>query len=118
MMLEVKDLHAGYGRIQVLKGINLDVGEGEVVCLLGANGAGKSTLLKVISGLVPSTSGSVTFLDRDITRQRPSWIVSQGLSHVPEGRQIFASLTVHQNLLAAKQRAQRSAQVRGPPVFR
>ncbi len=99
MMLQVTGIHAGYGRVHVLKGISIEIGEGEVVCLLGANGAGKSTLLKVISGLIAPFKGSITFMGREITRMSPNQIVSTGISHVPEGRQIFASLTVQQNLL-------------------
>ena len=99
MMLRVTDIHAGYGRVEVLKGIGLEINEGEVVCLLGANGAGKSTLLKVISGLITPSRGSVAFMGDEITRKKPNQIVRIGISHVPEGRQIFASLTVQQNLL-------------------
>ena len=98
-MLVVRDIHAGYGRVEVLKGIDLEVDEGEVVCLLGANGAGKSTLLKVISGLITPLSGSISFLGREMTKRKTDEIVRAGISHVPEGRQIFASLTVQQNLL-------------------
>ncbi len=99
MILAVRDLNAGYGRVQVLKGINMEVGEGEIVCLVGANGAGKSTLLKVISGIIPASLGRVLFREQEITNRRPNHIVREGLSHVPEGRQIFGSLTVRQNLL-------------------
>jgi branched-chain amino acid transport system ATP-binding protein len=99
MMLRVKDLHAAYGDIGVLKGITLDIHTGEIVCLLGANGAGKSTLLKVISGVLHPSQGNVLFQDEDITRYSPHKIVRMGLSHVPEGRQIFSRLTVMQNLL-------------------
>jgi len=98
-MLNVSDLHAGYGRVEVLKGINLDIKEGEIVCLLGANGAGKSTFLKVISGLIIPSKGNISFLKQEITRKKPNEIVKAGISHIPEGRQIFASLTVQQNLL-------------------
>jgi len=98
-MLSVTDIHAGYGRVEVLKGIDLEVGEGEVVCLLGANGAGKSTLLKVISGLLVPREGSISFAGRDISKVKPDDIVRAGMSHVPEGRQIFTTLTVHHNLL-------------------
>ncbi len=98
-MLVLNDIHAGYGRIPVIKGINLEIGEGEVLCLLGANGAGKSTLLKVISGLIPPTQGRIHFLGQEITRKRPQEIVKAGLVQVPEGRQLFADLTVRQNLL-------------------
>jgi branched-chain amino acid transport system ATP-binding protein len=99
MMLRVNDLHAAYGDIEVLKGITLDIRTGEIVCLLGANGAGKSTLLKAISGVLHASHGNVRFQDQDITRYGPHRIVRMGLSHVPEGRQIFSRLTVMQNLL-------------------
>ena len=99
MMLDVSDLHAGYGRVEVLKGINLEINEEEIVCLLGANGAGKSTFLKVISGLITSGKGSVFFMGQKITRKKPNEIVKAGISHIPEGRQIFTTLTVQQNLL-------------------
>jgi branched-chain amino acid transport system ATP-binding protein len=98
-MLKVSDIHAGYGRVEVLKGVSLEASHGEVVCLLGANGAGKSTLLRVISGLIAPAKGSVAFLGQEITRRRPDDIVRAGISHVPEGRQIFFTLTVQQNLL-------------------
>ncbi len=98
-MLQVRNVHAAYGRVEVLKGVELEVNRGEVVCLLGANGAGKSTLLKTISGLIAPTDGSISFLGREIARKRPEEIVRAGISHVPEGRQIFATLTVHHNLL-------------------
>jgi branched-chain amino acid transport system ATP-binding protein len=99
MMLTLNDVSAGYGRVTVLKGINIEVGEGEVVSLVGANGAGKSTLLKTISNIVVPGSGTITFMGRDITGKRPDDIVRAGISHIPEGRQIFSSLTVEQNLL-------------------
>jgi branched-chain amino acid transport system ATP-binding protein len=98
MMLKVKDLHAGYGRVEVLKGVTLEIDEGEVICLLGANGAGKSTFLKVISGLITPGKGSVSFMGQEITRKKPNEIVRAGISHIPEGRQIFSGLTVQQNL--------------------
>lgn len=98
MILKADNLSAGYGRIQVLKEINLEVGKGEIVCLVGANGAGKSTLLKVISGVIPSLAGSLFFEGRDVTGRKPNHLVKLGLCHVPEGRQIFGSLTVKQNL--------------------
>ena len=98
-MLTIRDIHASYGPVQVLKGIDLDVTRGEVVCLLGANGAGKSTLLRTISGLMTPTQGGISFLGQEMTRMKPDEIVRAGISHVPEGRQIFATLTVQQNLL-------------------
>ncbi len=99
MMLTVRNLSAGYGRVQVLKDIGMELEQGEIVSLVGANGAGKSTLLKVISGVVPSSGGTVSFKGDDITNRTPDYLVREGLSHVPEGRQIFGSLTVRQNLL-------------------
>jgi branched-chain amino acid transport system ATP-binding protein len=99
MILKVEDLLASYGRVQVLKDLNLEIGNGEIVCIVGANGAGKSTLLKVISGIVPAAQGKISFEGRDITNKKPEQLVRIGLSHVPEGRQIFGTLTVRQNLL-------------------
>ncbi|HOD76314.1 MAG TPA: ABC transporter ATP-binding protein [Syntrophorhabdaceae bacterium] len=98
MILKAERLSAGYARIQVLKAIDLEVKKGEIVCLVGANGAGKSTLLKVLSGVIPPTAGAFTFDGRDVTGRKPNQLVRMGLSHVPEGRQIFGSLTVKQNL--------------------
>jgi branched-chain amino acid transport system ATP-binding protein len=99
MMLRVDDIHAAYMDIGVLKGITLEIRKGEIVCLLGANGAGKSTLLKVISGILRPSKGNVLFQGQDIIRHSPHEIVRMGLSHIPEGRQIFSRLTVMQNLL-------------------
>jgi branched-chain amino acid transport system ATP-binding protein len=99
MMLKAEGISASYGRVKVLKDINMSVENGEIVCLVGANGAGKSTLLKVISGIVPAANGKFLFEGQDITNRKPDFIVKAGLSHVPEGRQIFADLTVRQNLL-------------------
>jgi branched-chain amino acid transport system ATP-binding protein len=99
MILKAEGILASYGRVKVLNDINMSVESGEIVCLVGANGAGKSTLLKVISGIVPAATGKFLFEGKDITNKRPDFIVKAGLSHVPEGRQIFADLTVRQNLL-------------------
>ncbi len=99
MMLKAESVSASYGRVKVLKDITMSVESGEIVCLVGANGAGKSTLLKVISGIVPAVSGKFLFEGQDITNKKPDFIVKVGLSHVPEGRQIFADLTVRQNLI-------------------
>ena len=98
-MLQIVDINAAYGDIKILKGVTLEIREGEIVCLLGANGAGKSTLLRVVSGILRPSQGKVFFRGRDITRFSPSEIVRLGISHVPEGRQIFSKLTVMQNLL-------------------
>ena len=102
MILTLVNLHASYGQVEALKGIDLEVGQGEVVCLLGANGAGKSTLLRVISGIMHPRQGSVNFNGSDISYEKPNNIVRLGLSHVPEGRQIFSMLTVRQNLLLGR----------------
>ena len=99
MMLKAEAISASYGRVKVLKDIDMSVESGEIVCLVGANGAGKSTLLKVISGIVPAGSGKFLFEGQDITNKKPDFIVKAGLIHVPEGRQIFADLTVRQNLI-------------------
>ena len=98
-LLEVRGLGAGYGAGPVLFDVDLDVREGELAALIGANGAGKSTLLAVISGLVPAAAGSVRFGGRDITNWAPERIVELGLAHVPQGRRLFATMSVRKNLL-------------------
>lgn len=97
-MLEVKDLNVYYGVIQALKGISFEVEEGDVIALIGANGAGKTTTLHTITGLIPAKSGSIVFEGKDITRVPGHKLVSMGIAHVPEGRRVFAQLTVLQNL--------------------
>ena len=97
-MLEIKDLSVYYGVIQALKGISFEVNEGEVIALIGANGAGKTTTLHTVSGLIAPKSGSVIFEGQDITKTPAHKIVSMGMAHVPEGRRVFASLSVLQNL--------------------
>ncbi len=97
-LLKVRDLATGYGETQVLWDISLDVMPGEVVALVGANGAGKSTLLAALSGLLPSWHGTVAFAGEDITRDRAERIVKRGMAHVPQGRRLFAGLTIEQNL--------------------
>lgn len=97
-MLEVKDLQVYYGMIQALKGISFEVNEGEVIALIGANGAGKTTTLHTITGLLPAKEGSVVFEGTDITKTPGHKIVSMGMAHVPEGRRVFANLTVYENL--------------------
>jgi branched-chain amino acid transport system ATP-binding protein len=99
-LLDVKDLSAGYGKIGVLKGVNLVVNPGEIVTLLGPNGAGKSTLLKSISGLLPWT-GQIRFGGRDMTGLQPRDCVEAGLVHVVEGHRVFTQLTVEDNVLLA-----------------
>ena len=97
-MLTLKSVQAGYGKLTVLKGISLHVRAGEVVTLIGGNGAGKSTTLRAISGLLPPFRGVVEFNGADLTRLPPERIVSLGLALVPEGRRVFASLSVTANL--------------------
>ena len=97
-LLEVKDLQVYYGMIQALKGISFEVGQGEVVALIGANGAGKTTTLHAITGLLPIKNGTVTLAGTEITKAPPHKIVEMGMAHVPEGRRVFANLTVYQNL--------------------
>jgi branched-chain amino acid transport system ATP-binding protein len=96
--LEIKDLSSGYGAIQVLRGVNLTVNDGEMVALVGANGAGKTTLLKTISGLVTAKGGSILLGDIAFHTLAPVQRVRLGLAHVPEGRQVFSDLTVRENL--------------------
>lgn len=97
-MLEVKDLEVYYGMIQAIKGVSFEVNEGEVVSLIGANGAGKTTILHTVSGLLSPKKGSVVFEGKDITKVPAHKIVSLGMAHVPEGRRVFAQLSVYQNL--------------------
>jgi branched-chain amino acid transport system ATP-binding protein len=97
-LLRVSDVSASYGPIQALRGVSLEVSEGQIVALLGANGAGKSSTLKVISGILRPSGGSVEFLGQPIHRRSPESIVSLGISHVPEGRELFTELTVEENL--------------------
>ena len=98
-MLQIENIISGYGQVEVLHGISLEVKPGEIVSVIGSNGAGKSTLLRTISGLINVRQGRMTFANQDITSLPPSKIVAMGLVHVPEGRQVFNSLTVFENLL-------------------
>lgn len=98
MMLKVDDIHVYYGAIHAVKGVSFEVGEGEIVALIGANGAGKSTILKTVSGLMHPRSGSIHFMDKDITHTDAYKLVRHGLAHVPEGRRIFLQMTVQENL--------------------
>lgn len=97
-LLEIKDLEVFYGMIQAIKGVSFQVNEGEVIALIGANGAGKTTILHTVTGLLEAKKGSVFFDGKDITKTPAHKIVSMGMAHVPEGRRVFANLSVYQNL--------------------
>ncbi|MFL5274593.1 MAG: ABC transporter ATP-binding protein [Anaeromyxobacteraceae bacterium] len=97
-VLSVKDLHVHYGGIHALRGVSLDVPEGQVVALIGANGAGKTTTLRAVSRMVRPSGGSVKFHGEELTKLQPHEIVARGLAHAPEGRGIFLNLTVRENL--------------------
>ena len=121
-MLRIENLKAYYNNIPALKGVSIEVSEGEVVSIIGANGAGKSTLLKSISGLMKTKMGEILYKDRDISTLPANKIVSQGISQVPEGRQIFGHLTVQDNInlgayLYFKRRNRSEIQERTESVF-
>jgi branched-chain amino acid transport system ATP-binding protein len=97
-LLRLKSVHTYYGNVHALKGISLHIREGELVALIGANGAGKTTTLKTISGLLRPTRGTIEFLKENIGRLTPNRVVRKGISHVPEGRQVFAKMNVSANL--------------------
>ena len=97
-MLDVKDLHVSYGAIKAVQGVSFHLDKGEIVALIGSNGAGKSTVLRTISGLERAKSGSIEFEGRELTRMKAHKIVELGIAHVPEGRRVFAGLTVLENL--------------------
>jgi branched-chain amino acid transport system ATP-binding protein len=97
-ILAVNGVHAGYGATEILRGVDLTVGQGEIVAVLGSNGAGKSTLNRTISGVMRAWRGAIRFAGAAIERERPAAIVARGLIHVPEGRRIFPNMTVRENL--------------------
>ncbi len=97
-MLKLQNVEAAYGSVQALFGLTLDVQPGEIVCLIGVNGAGKTTTLRVITGALPATAGAVEFEGKPITKRRMSEIVRLGISCVPEGRRVFATMSVEENL--------------------
>lgn len=97
-ILEVKGLEVYYGVIQAIKGISFEVNQGEIIALIGANGAGKTTTLQTITGLIPSKAGTITYEEKDITKIPGYKLVGMGIAHVPEGRRVFAELSVLQNL--------------------
>jgi branched-chain amino acid transport system ATP-binding protein len=97
-LLSMQDVHSYYGHIYALKGVSVEVNEGEIVTLIGSNGAGKSTTLRTISGIIHPKQGKILLNDRDISQMKPHAIVTAGIGHVPEGRGIFPKLTVLENL--------------------
>ena len=97
-MLKIKDLHVHYGAIHAIKGVSLEVQDGEIVSLIGANGAGKTTILHTISGLTKATSGEITYNGVNLRNTAPQKIISLGMAHVPEGRHVFSRMTVMENL--------------------
>ena len=98
-LLQVTDLKVNYGVIQAIKGVSFEVNEGEVIALIGANGAGKTTILHTVTGLIAPKSGKIEFEGKDITKMPAHKIVTLGMAHVPEGRRVFADLSVYENLL-------------------
>ena len=117
-VLAISGLHAGYGATEILRGVDLAVGPGEIVAVLGSNGAGKSTLNRAISGVVRPWRGSVRFTGAAIEREKPAAIVARGLIHVPEGRRIFPNMTVRENLdLGAYRRARERREHNRSRVF-
>lgn len=97
-MIQVKDMTVNYGMIQAVKGVSFEVKEGEIVALIGANGAGKTSILHTLTGLITAKSGSIIFRDKDISKLPAYKIVSLGMAHVPEGRRVFADLSVLENI--------------------
>jgi branched-chain amino acid transport system ATP-binding protein len=117
-LLAISALRAGYGATEILRGVDLTVGPGEIVAVLGSNGTGKSTLNRTISGVMRASHGSIRFEDSQIERERPAAIVARGLIHVPEGRRIFPNLTVRENLdLGAYRRARARRETNRSRVF-
>ena len=97
-LLQISGLESGYGEVQVLWGVDLDVAAGEIVCVIGSNGAGKTTLLRTISGLVAVRAGRVTIAGQDFTGATPAQVLGAGVAHVPEGRRLFSAMSVEDNL--------------------
>ncbi len=110
-MLEIKNLQVYYGVIQAIKNVSFQVNEGEVIALIGANGAGKTTILQTITGLIAAKGGEVLFEGKDLQKVPPHKIVSFGIAHVPEGRRVFAQLSVYDNLLLGAYTRKDSAEI-------
>lgn len=112
-MLSIENLEVYYGAIHAIKGISFDVEEGEIIALIGANGAGKTTILHTITGLVPAKHGSIKFGGKELTKTPAHKIVSMGMAHVPEGRRVFAQLTVYENLMLGAYTRKDKAEIAG-----
>ena len=110
-MLEIKDLEVCYGVIRAIKGVSFEVNQGEVIALIGANGAGKTTILHTITGLIPAKSGSILFEGKELTKTPAHKIVSMGMAHVPEGRRVFAQLSVLENLKLSEYKRKDKAEI-------
>jgi branched-chain amino acid transport system ATP-binding protein len=110
-LLEVRDLHAGYGKLEILKGVSLDVQPGQVVSIIGPNGAGKSTVFKTLFGLLPARRGSVTLDGENVTNQSPAGLLRRGMAYVPQGRNVFPLMTVEENLRLGAYTRPRSAEL-------
>jgi branched-chain amino acid transport system ATP-binding protein len=110
-MLKITNLSSGYSQVQVLWDVSLDVQANEIVCLIGSNGAGKTTLLRTISGLLPVWSGNASFQDEDLSRVASHDVVTRGIAHVPEGRRLFQTMSVRDNLLMGAYRRRDSSAV-------
>jgi len=111
MLLHIDNLHVRYGAIRALHGVSLHIDPGEIVTLIGANGAGKTTLLRTVSGLLRPAAGSIHFDGQRIDRLRPDQIVALGICHAPEGRQVFPSMSVRENLLLGAYQSRSAAQI-------
>jgi len=119
-LLEVKNLSAFYGNIEALRAIDLWARAGKITTIIGANGAGKTTLLRAISGLIPTRYGEIRYVGQDVTNFEPHRIVKMGISHVPEGRQVFSTMSVEENLelgAYSRSRRMRSGEIRGDLDF-
>jgi branched-chain amino acid transport system ATP-binding protein len=112
-LLEVRDLHAGYGRLEVLRGVSLRVEAGQIVSIIGPNGAGKSTVFKALFGLLPARQGQVRFDGDDVTNRPPAELLRRGITYVPQGRNVFPLMTVEENLRLGAYIRQRSVELEG-----
>jgi len=110
-LLEVRDLHAGYGKLEILKGVSLDVQSGQVVSIIGPNGAGKSTVFKTLFGLLPARQGLVMLDGENVTNQSPADLLRRGMAYVPQGRNVFPLMTVEENLRLGAYTRPRSAEL-------